>query len=78
MSCRDDPDAAKAYFRRGLAQAALAEYDAAREDFEAARRLDPSAGGDVDRELAKMVAQARKAAAKQRQEMKSFLDRGKG
>lgn len=74
MFCSEDSEHAKAHFRRGQAQAALAEYAAAKEDFEAARRLDPSISDLVDKELARMVAQAKVAAQKQRRQISGFFN----
>lgn len=68
--CREDPDHAKAHFRRAIARHHLGYEQEAEEDFEAVKRLDPAAVADVDRELARIAARRRIAAQKQRREWK--------
>jgi len=43
------------------------------EDFEQVRRLDASAGVEVDKELARLTARARAASQKQKKEWGSFF-----
>jgi tetratricopeptide (TPR) repeat protein len=73
--CSEDPDHAKAYFRRAVSRHWLGRYDEAMEDFSTAKRLDPAAADDIDKELARLSARVKAAAQKQRNEMRNFFDR---
>lgn len=46
---REVSDNPKALFRRATANAALLNYEAAREDFELCRSVNPDMAADVDR-----------------------------
>lgn len=64
----EDETHVKAHFRRAVARSRLGQEDAAAEDFEKVKKLDPSAAAEVDRELARERARQRAAAEKQRRE----------
>ncbi|BDA50340.1 probable peptidyl-prolyl cis-trans isomerase FKBP5 [Coccomyxa sp. Obi] len=70
---REVTDHPKALFRRATANAALMNYEAAREDFELCKRVNPSMAKDVDRELVLMERQRREADAKQKRSLQGFL-----
>jgi hypothetical protein len=75
--CSEDPDHAKAHFRRAVARAHLGDDAGAAQDFADAARLDPGAAAEVDREVARIAARARAAEGRQRREMASFFDKAK-
>lgn len=73
----EDPDHAKALYRRGTTHAILGDYEDAERDLAHAKRADPSTAADIDRELAKMRQRQRAAASKERREFRNFFDRTK-
>lgn len=71
--CSEDNEHAKGYFRRAVARYNLGQEEAAKDDFDIVKKLDPAAEPDVERELARMAAKSRAAAQKQRQEWGRFF-----
>ncbi|KAG7675097.1 hypothetical protein Ndes2526A_g07851 [Nannochloris sp. 'desiccata'] len=69
----EDNEHAKGYFRRAVARYNLGQEEAAKDDFDIVKKLDPAAEPDVERELARMAAKSRAAAQKQRQEWGRFF-----
>ena len=74
-TCRESPEYAKAVYRRGAAHAALSNVEAATADYELVKQLDPELTPDMDRELRKLKQSQQASTAKQKQQMRSFLDR---
>ncbi|EIE22917.1 hypothetical protein COCSUDRAFT_64037 [Coccomyxa subellipsoidea C-169] len=70
---REVTDHPKALFRRATANAALMNYEAAREDFEQCKQVCPVMAKDVDRELVLMEKQRREADAKHKRSLLGFL-----
>ena len=58
-----------------MTHAELHNYKAAREDLQAAKEADPSAAGEIDREMGRLKAKEAAATARQRKEMRNFLAR---
>lgn len=73
--CSENPDHAKALYRRGTAHAILGDFAKAKEDFLRAKDADPSTAGDIVRELARMKAKQKESLQKERQDFKNFFDR---
>ena len=71
--CSEDEENVKALFRRGLAKYNLGQEEGAMEDFEMVKSLDPGWVGDVDREVKKLLAKDKRAAAKQTQQWKGMF-----
>ena len=72
---RESPLYAKAVYRRGATHAALNNDAAAAADFQLVKELDPDLGPDMDRELRKLKQSQAAGAARQKQQMRSFLNR---
>lgn len=72
---REDPNVAKAYFRRGVAHGWLGHYTEAAADLSAVLELDQTLKSEVMQELARMRERERKGEEQQRAEMASFFDR---
>ncbi|GAB4824129.1 hypothetical protein N2152v2_011175 [Parachlorella kessleri] len=70
-----DMEHAKAYLRRAAAQAALGEFDLAREDLSIAAQLQPSMAEECEREVRRLAAREVQAAQKQKREFRNFFDR---
>jgi tetratricopeptide (TPR) repeat protein len=68
----EDPKNTKALFRRGKARAELGQTDAAKEDFEKARKLEPE-NKEVIRELRVIAKQERELYDKQREMYKGLF-----
>ena len=73
--CRELPEYAKAVYRRGATHAALHNVAEATADFELVKRLDPELTADMDRELRKLKQSQAAGTARQKQQLRSFLDR---
>jgi hypothetical protein len=61
--------------RRGRALSLKGDYEEAEVDLKHAAELDPSVAAEVTRELAANKQRAKAAEQKQRQQLKSFLNR---
>ena len=72
--CSEDTDNVKAYFRRAVAKHCIGDYVSSKEDFQSAKRLDPSLQQEVEREEARLAAKMRASEARQRREMTSFFN----
>lgn len=72
---RDNPNHAKAYYRRGVAISYLGEFDAAKEDLELAAELDAAMKDDVERELMRMTIRKRSEEVKAKQQFANFFAR---
>ena len=68
----EDPKNTKALFRRGKARAELGQTDAAKDDFEKARKLEPD-NKEVARELRVIAKQERELYDKQREMYKGLF-----
>lgn len=68
----EDPKNTKALFRRGKARAELGQTDAAKDDFEKARKLEPD-NKEVNRELRLIAKQERELYEKQREMYKGLF-----
>lgn len=68
----EDPKNTKALFRRGKARAELGQTDAAKEDFDKARKLEPD-NKEVIRELQVITMQERELYDKQREMYKGLF-----
>lgn len=73
MQYREQPDHAKALYRRAMVHADLHNYEAAREDLQAARAADPSCAPDIDKELSRLKAKETAANSRQRKEFRNFF-----
>ena len=72
---REQPDHAKALYRRGMTYAELHSYEAAAEDLAASKEANPSSAAEINRTLARLKAQDVAASSKQKNEFKNFFER---
>ncbi|KAK9805627.1 hypothetical protein WJX72_008874 [[Myrmecia] bisecta] len=72
---QEEPDHAKALYRRATVQALLGEYEAAEADLRQVIAVDASAAEEAERELVRLKQRQRAAATKQRQQFRNFFDR---
>lgn len=75
--CREQPDHAKALYRKAIAHSMIGNYVEAEDNFVRAKTADPNISAEIDREISRSKSKEKAAKLRERNDLQNFFGRTK-